>query len=639
MLASRQREAHLKALRCAQQLHVVSLSSTVRDSPFDVLVNAALDTLSELILDKAELVFPERIHQFDTLIMHLQVMVVTGSTLPVGVCGHRLIACIMPVQLKDLDAGEEGMDQLEELLYALAAYQRLSRYGPLALRQAYHGTCAELQTLCADAASRHASRSHPELRMMLEARTYSGNPNAGGGDLEAAEAAATAFPSGDSDDIMAPLGPEVDDVLMTAVHLDARELLGSPVASTYTGMEMWKAQHVVACGPASDEDLSRIHDLVRTGRLPDWCLRCVHPAYEGFEHLVRKPSNLMHVPMILLVLDLYQACAATAAAIAFRHVAWIRCLVLVLAIASSVDSLETKIGGLKRRLQSRAATPPTCIFYHTHIRTSIAAVGCVELLVRAFGLSEHVLATVASTLEVLMIMSLVRFFLAHAATVGFLGVVRRSLPAMLCAMGLLLLLTLAANISMASTLLPTIEGVGNLIHGAGGSSAADALLFLYRLSAVVICISAIIAAARDDGVEAESRSVPMATRTKSNYRYMHYARHGVIPGPLGIAFGLLKFVIGRTACRLLLNAIIAATVVPMLALPWSLIVAYSTGGIVIHQMILLARGRVDTMFPYIQPYASNPRLLNAALLLTLLLHIPLALLAPLYVSIAYVVTG
>lgn len=637
MLSAKRAFAHQQALGCAQFLHVASLSSTIGDAPFDTLVNAALDILSEMIIDKSE-VSAEKVSQFDDFIMHLQVMIMTGSTLPAGVCGHRLISCIMPVQLRDLDAGDDCLTHLEQILFALSAYQRLSRYGPHALRQAYQGTCAELQTLCAGVAARHASCSQSELRTMYEARTFCS------GDL-------AADVTRDEDILLRSARPEAD-VLQAAVRLDAREMLGHSVVCAYTSSEMWRAQLATAEDDPLDayaDDASRMYDLVRTDRLPDWCLWCMDPAFEGYQHLVRRPSSLLHVPMLLLILDLYQTCAIICAAIASRDVTWIRCLVLALAITSSADSVESTAGiaidNLRHspvRARSQA-TRAACfvVFYHTQVRASIVTVGSVELIARVLGWSQPALSVIATTFDVMLIMSTVRFFLAHAITVKFLCVIQRSLSVIACATGLLLLLTFAASVSMhpSSPVLPTGEDLQFLLHGAGASPQIDCLLLIYRAATVVIALHALIAVMSSNASDVGQLSIPMATRTKLHYRYMQYARHHVIPGPVGIVVALLKFAIGKVACRYLLNAIIGITVVPTLAVPWAVLMTYCTCSLVIHQIRLLSRRQYDRMFPYIQPYTTHPRLLKCALALVLALHIPLMLITPIYISMSYIVRG
>lgn len=140
------------------------------------------------------------------------------------------------------------------------------------------------------------------------------------------------------------------------------------------------------------------------------------------------------------------------------------------------------------------------------------------------------------------------------------------------------------------------------------SASMTGILMVYSLFANVLVMNLILSI-----VVSVYRSISQqdskfyACRTKIMYSYVQDSRLKIIPGPVGVFVGLLRYVFGSTVSRFIFSTSLAVTFIPIAACIWSLLFVRCMWAVVTHQIwiiygkhtFMLKDERRNLTFPYL----------------------------------------
>lgn len=107
----------------------------------------------------------------------------------------------------------------------------------------------------------------------------------------------------------------------------------------------------------------------------------------------------------------------------------------------------------------------------------------------------------------------------------------------------------------------------NRIYGV----AQTVMLNLYGIGTYVFVFNLFIAVIASAYMPEETTTLFHATKSLFQYKYVQYARLEILPGPIGLLLGIIRFSIGARLSRVILSLTIGGVIIPPLALAWAVL--------------------------------------------------------------------
>jgi hypothetical protein len=379
----------------------------------------------------------------------------------------------------------------------------------------------------------------------------------------------------------------IDEALRIGLEYDIRELLGSALVSEHVarGMFIQDAQH--------HHVLEKMHTMVRCGSLPDGALSNLELMYQGATHLIFHPEQAIYAPAFLYAFD------------ALQHIVMVSLIFLSRSGAGFGTGLQwVVLGALFCSCFDRvefwySRTPPWSypIVFHTTSRRCLAAAIVAHALFRS--------ETSLSVVSIVATIALLRF-----------ASVLRSMS------------RLFITIEHSLTAWASIYTCCAVVWAAHPGWATSIMHWGFA------AFWAVFAATLSAGVKNAS-----APRTQLLFRYTEFGSRRVIPGPLGLVWGLCRLVpFAGPLCYFCGPLLI---IVPVAALAWTTVVCKCVLHSAWHQTLLMTNGQFELVFPYLTHGSDSSCLFFISVIVLVCFVMPVvAALLPvgLYVHVMYRLT-